>query len=173
MADDSIPNPIDSEAPRHADALLKVLCFLNTKEIQKSLMTDAGLRSVALLGFPSSAHHYEQAMSILKNAGKISSEVRPGMCLRISNVTRAATIQSMNKTEKCAAFNGAVQLLSAAWPFLKIWNSTDVERLQTVKKYVPHIVALRDNCRIFMPATSPSAPVPDIAFCRLLHEQAW
>lgn len=48
--------------------LLSVLCFLNVGEIQNSLVTEDGLRSIALEGFPKTVGEFIQAQSSLREA---------------------------------------------------------------------------------------------------------
>jgi hypothetical protein len=150
-------------------ALLSVMCFLDTKEIQGLLMSAPALASVDLADFPNDTQTYLTAITGLMASGSITAQLLPLQAFRISDDIKAKTLEPMTEDQRLSAFNAAVALFSSSWPFMDTYNMNSVERLRTVRQYAPHIVALQENC--LDPVLGGFTP--DMAFCKLLHEEAW
>lgn len=152
-----------------AGALLKVLSHLNAEEIQEEIVF-IGMRSVALPNFPATTRAYLDARAALVNAGMVTHTIS-SRTLKIKTYARARAMQDMSngKKESRLAFDAAVVLLSAGWPFLTTQNVNSVTRLRAVRKFMPHVVALRSACMNLEAAEV----VPDMRFCALLQEEAW
>lgn len=152
---------------RMAMALLAVLCFFNCVEIHEELIT-FGMGLINFSDFPTDHDSYTAAIKFLVASNRVSFQKRPKRLFAITDTIRWTVIQGLNMDERIAAFNTAVSLLSAYWPWLTTFNATDVERLNIVRKYRAHITALRNLCLDF----EPDGFVPGLDFCALLHEEA-
>lgn len=158
---------MDSEkVDREAAVLLKVMCFFNCEELHEELITGLDL---GLVDFPADHASYTAARKLLVDHGKIVFKTRPVRAILIKNTVKAAEIGGLNMRERCIALNAAVALLSRTWPWLTTYNATDVERLNTVRKYAPHIAAMRNHGLDL----EPYGVMPGLSICALLHEEAW
>lgn len=150
--------------------VLNVLCFLDVDEIQKSLVTDDGLRSIALPGFPKTMEEFHQAQSALTEARMITSiSETPSLAYEIGQGVKAAVMHSLTEEQRLATFNAATMLVSTTWPFLDTFNITRTDRLKFVREHMAHVISLKEHCL----ALERSGLMPDTEICALLHEEAW
>lgn len=152
---------------REAEVLLKVMCFFNCVELHEELITGLDL---GLVDFPADHASYTAARKLLVDSGKIIFKIRPLRAIVIKDSVKAAEIGALNVKERRIALNAAVALLSRNWPWLTTYNATDVERLNTVRKYAPHIAEMRNAC---LDLLEPYGFMPGLGICALLHEEAW
>lgn len=159
---------MDSEkVAREAEVLLKVMCFFNCEELHEELITGLDL---GLVDFPTDHATYAAARKLLTDSGKITLKMRPVRVIIISDSVKTAEIKALSKKECRIALDAAVALLSRNWPWLTTYNATDVERLNTVRKYAPHIAEMRNAC---IDLLEPYGFMPGLGIVALLHEEAW
>lgn len=153
---------------RMAAVLLPVMCFFNCGELHEELIT-FGL-DLGLVEFPPDQASYAAARKLLVDSGKIVFKIRPLRAISINDTVKAAEIEALSLGERRTALNAAVALISRNWPWLTTYNATDVERLNTVRKYIAHIAAMRNHC---LDLLEPYGIMPGLGICALLHEEAW
>lgn len=159
---------VDETTHSAATALLSVLCFLDNGYIQENLVAES-LGPIGLADFPTNITDYVSALNLIISSGKATLETQGRRIIRVPDSVKASVIQALPMDERRFVFDAAVNLLSVGWPWVDTYNATDVERLQNVRQCRPHIVALRTICLDLEPAGF----VPGMAFCALLHEEAW
>ncbi|POS77959.1 hypothetical protein DHEL01_v203645 [Diaporthe helianthi] len=170
MADLQNPFQPDAEAFGSGSVLLNVLCFLDVKEIQQSLVTEDGLRIIKLPGFPKTLEEFIRAKSVLTEAGLVTlTQNTPIVAYKIGEDVKTAVMELLTEEERLDAFNTAAIFVSAAWPFLDTFNITKTARLMFVREHMAHVIALRENCL----ALERDGFMPDAEICALLHEEAW
>lgn len=167
MAQLSLMNDENLHEFRSAKNLLRVLCFLDSDNIQEKLI-HTGLAALDHGDLPKSTANYLRARDLLVSSGKITVDA-DSKAVTVCPFASVDAIQNMLPEERGRAFDAAVELLSASWPFLNSNNATDVARLQFVRQNIRHVVALREECVDL----EVGGFVPAIGFCALLHEEAW
>lgn len=155
---------------RTATALLTVLCFLNIWEVHEVLIT-FGMGHVSMANFPVTPSSYFDALNYLLASGQVTLQRRPERIIRVTDTLMTTIIGALDLDEFIVAFEAACSLVSASWPWLTTYNTTDVERLRIVHRYRSHIVALRNVCFDFK--IHDHVFLPHLGFCALLHEEAW
>ncbi|SPQ20325.1 4196d626-36d8-43bd-9a53-2dcfe937b147 [Thermothielavioides terrestris] len=153
--------------PSPARALLRVLSVLDPDAIPEDILT-TGVSGVDLEHYPKTEKEYIDAREELLKSSLVSWNRDLGF-LKIHRLVQDVVREKMSLDELRAAYNAAVTLVSAVWPFLDDSNLNKVDRMRKVQRCLPQVAALK----AVLQEKTPSVLQPDIKISALLNETSW
>lgn len=148
-------------------ALLHVLCVLDSDRIPEEILTTA-LGKVDLPDYPQSKASYLDAREELIKSSLIVHNSDLSF-LKIHRIVQDVVREKLSIDQLRDAYNAAVVLLSAVWPFLDNSNLNEIDRMRMVREYLPHIASLQG---VIKDKTVRDLR-PDVRAVALFNEASW
>lgn len=153
--------------PAPAAALLRVLSVLDGDVLYEDILT-TGSTSVEFEDYLRERVAYFEAREALARSSLVTRNINLGF-LTVHRLVRDVVRQKMSPAELRAAYDAAVTLMSAVWPFVDATDPNKADRLRKVQQYFPHIGTLRSVLK----ERSIHVLQPHIKLAALFNEATW